>query len=61
MTQEPVPPAQRMPGEDFPTGPEVGECFPDYTLHDQHNEHVGIEAARAGRKAFIVLQRSARW
>lgn len=68
MTQEAdptassVPPAQRMPVTDvFPTGPEVGERFPDFTLHDQHNEHVSIEAGRAGRRALLVFQRSARW
>jgi hypothetical protein len=57
-----LPPAQRIPEtDDFPKGPEVGERFPDFTLHDQHNEHVSIEAARAGRRALIVFQRSARW
>jgi hypothetical protein len=57
-----VPPAQRVPAsEDFPTGPAVGERFPDFTLHDQHNEHVNLEAARAGRRALLVFERSARW
>jgi hypothetical protein len=62
VTQEPLPPAQRIPAtDDFPTGPAVGEPFPDFTLHDQHNEHVNLSEARAGRRALIVLQRSARW
>ena len=64
MTQPaaPVPPAQRMPAtDDFPTGPAVGERFPDFTLRDQHNEAVRLETARAGRRALLVFQRSARW
>ncbi len=57
-----VPPAQRMPAtDDFPTGPAVGEHFPDFTLRNQRNEAVRLETARAGRKALIVFQRSARW
>ena len=62
MTQEPVPPAQRIPAtDDFPTGPAVGQPFPEFTLHDQQNEHVTLSEARAGRPALIVFQRSARW
>ncbi|MFN8638400.1 MAG: hypothetical protein U0360_02845 [Dehalococcoidia bacterium] len=57
-----VPPAQRMPPtDDFPTGPSLGERFPVATLRNQHNELVDLEAARAGRPALIVFQRSARW
>ena len=60
--QPAVPPAQRIPATDhFPTGPAVGERFPDFTLHDQHNGHVNLEAARAGRRALLVFERSARW
>ena len=64
MTAPPpeVPPAQRMPAtDDFPTGPALGERFPDVTLRNQRNEVVEFEAARAGRRALIVFQRSARW
>jgi hypothetical protein len=65
MQQSPqplVPAAQRMPATDeFPTGPAVGERFPDVTLRNQRGEAVAIDAARAGRKALIVFQRSARW
>ena len=71
MTQDPasapfsepaVPPAQRVPStQDFPTGPAVGERFPDFTLRDQHNEQVNLEEARAGRRALLVFERSARW
>lgn len=61
-TASTVPPTRRMPeSDDFPTGPAIGERFPDFTLHDQHNQHVSIEAGRAGRRALIVFQRSARW
>ena len=69
MTQHPgpapspepaVPPAQRVPAtEDFPTGPAVGERFPDFTLRDQHNAGVNLETVRAGRRALIVFERSA--
>jgi peroxiredoxin len=47
--------------EDFPTGPAVGEVFPDFTLRNQRNEAVNLTAARAGHKALVVFQRSARW
>jgi len=45
----------------FPTGPAVGEQFPDFTLPDQHGTPVNFTAARAGRRAMIVLHRSASW
>lgn len=63
-TEQPArtPPTQRMPEpEDFPTGPAVGEVFPDFTLHNQHNEAVNLNDARGGQKALVVFQRSARW
>ncbi len=58
----PVPAAQRMPATDeFPTGPAVGERFPDVTLRNQRGEAVHLEEARAGRRALVVFQRSSRW
>lgn len=45
----------------FPTGPAIGEQFPDFTLPDQHGMPVDLAAMRAGRQAMIVLHRSASW
>lgn len=57
-----VPPSQRMPAtEDFPTGPAVGERFPDVSLRNQRNELIDLHERRAGRPALVVFQRSARW
>ena len=55
-------PNQRMPAnDDYPKGPEVGERLPDFTLPDQHGDAVTFSEARAGRKALVVFNRSARW
>ena len=60
--REELPPNRRGPeSDDFPTGPAVGEPLPDVTLPDQHGEPVNIATARAGRRALVVFQRSARW
>ena len=60
--QEEIPQNRRGPAsDDFPTGPAVGERLPDVTLPDQHGEPVDIATARAGRRAPVVFQRSARW
>ena len=57
-----VPPTQRTPPTlDFPTGPAIGEHFPDFSLRNQHGELVNLEVARAGRPAIVVFERSARW
>ncbi|MBM3140139.1 MAG: hypothetical protein FJZ92_07975 [Chloroflexi bacterium] len=57
-----TPPTQRTPeSDDFPTGPAVGEALPDFTLLDQHGRSVNFGRARAGRRALVVFQRSARW
>lgn len=45
----------------FPTGPAIGTVFPDFTLLDQHGTPVNLAAARAGRRAMIVVYRSAAW
>ncbi len=45
----------------FPTGPAIGAPFPDFTLRDQHGTPVNFTAARAGRRAMIVVHRSAAW
>lgn len=45
----------------FPTGPAIGEVFPDFTLPDQHVQPVHFAAARDGKRAMIVVHRSASW
>jgi len=47
--------------EDFPSGPAVGDAFPDFTLRGQRGLEVNLGRARAGRRALIVFQRSSRW
>ncbi|MDQ2786682.1 MAG: redoxin domain-containing protein [Chloroflexota bacterium] len=45
----------------FPTGPAIGEVFPDFTLPDQHGNPVHFSSARGGKRAMIVVHRSASW
>lgn len=57
-----VPPTQRTPSdEQFPTGPSVGETFPDFTLVNQRGETVNLTTARAGAPAIVAFERSALW
>jgi hypothetical protein len=49
-------------GIDFTTiGPAVGERFPDVILPDQHGQHVSLHQVRNGRRALVILHRSAGW
>ncbi len=45
----------------FPTGPAIGAPFPDFTLPDQHGTPLNFAAARGGKRALIVVHRSAAW
>jgi peroxiredoxin len=45
----------------FPTGPAIGELFPDFTLPDQSGTPVTFSIARGGKRAMIVVHRSAAW
>lgn len=45
----------------FSTGPAIGEPFPDFTLPDQHGLPVNLTAERGGKRAMIVVHRSASW
>ena len=55
-------PTGRMPeGDDFPTGPAVGEPLPDLTLPDQHGEPLTFSRARDGKRSLVIFHRSARW
>lgn len=55
-------PSLRSPAtDDFPTGPAIGESFPDFTLMNQRGERVTLSSARGGSRAVIVFERSAHW
>ena len=41
--------------------PTVGSSFPDFALPDQRGDLVPFDATRAGRKALVVVYRSADW
>ncbi len=45
----------------FPTGLAIGELFPDFTLPDQSGTPVNFTAARGGKRAMIIVYRSAAW
>lgn len=45
----------------IPTGPAIGDPFPDFTLPDQHGKPVSFAAARGERRAMVVVVRSASW
>ena len=53
--------AAQVPVPSFPTGPAIGEPFPDFTLPDQHGTPFTFTAARGGRRAMLVVHRSAAW
>ena len=56
------PPTQRNPTDDqFPTGPEVGDTLPDFTLTDQYGHAVNFRESRGNRRALVLFHRSARW
>ncbi len=58
MTAAPAPP----PELDFSKiGPAVGQRFPEVELPDQHGNRVDLHTMRAGRRALIVVYRSAGW
>ena len=44
-----------------PTGPEVGERLPDFTLPDAHGRPVSYHEDRGGAKSVVVFFRSAVW
>ena len=55
-----VPPS--LPYVDFErVGPRVGERFPDVKLPDQHGREIDLHATRRGRRALVVVYRSASW
>ena len=55
-------PGRRYPADiEFPTGPEVGERLPEFTLPNQDGELVDFHKDRGTSKAIVVFYRSAVW
>jgi len=55
-------PGRRYPAtNDFPTGPEIGELFPDFSLRNQHGELINFNQATRGSRAIVDFYRSALW
>ena len=51
-----------MAGLDYhDRGPTIGDAFPDVRLPDQRGQSTDLHAARRGRRALVVLYRSAVW
>jgi peroxiredoxin len=51
-----------LPVLDFSSiGPRIGSRFPDVRLPDQTGRLVDLHAERAGRRALVVIYRSASW
>ena len=52
----------QLPVLDFSRiGPAVGSRFPDIRLPDQTGRVADLHADRAGRRALVVVYRSASW
>ncbi len=55
-------PARRYPAShEFPTGPEIGERLPAFSLPNQHGRIVDYHADRGDSKSIVVFYRSAVW
>lgn len=55
-------PARRYPAShDFPTGPEVGERLPEFTLPNQDGELIDFHQHRGDSKSIVVFYRSVVW
>jgi hypothetical protein len=61
----PVPishPGRRYPAyDDFPTGPDLGESLPEFTLQNQYGESVDFTDHRNNSRAVVVFYRSVVW
>jgi len=53
------PSAQQL--RDLPDAPKVGDRMPDFSLADQNGKLVSFHEARGGRKAYLLVVRSASW
>ena len=55
-------PGRRYPASDeFPTGPEIGERLPAFSLPNQQGRVVEYHADLDGSKSIVVFYRSAVW
>ena len=55
-------PARRYPAShEFPTGPEIGEGLPAFSLRNQQGRLVDYHADRGDSKSVVVFYRSAVW
>lgn len=55
-------PARRYPAsEEFPTGPEIGERLPEFSLLNQEGRTIDYHADRGDSKSIVVFYRSAVW
>jgi len=55
-------PGRLYPASDeFPTGPEIGERLPTFSLPNQHGRTVDFHADRGNSKSIVVFYRSAVW
>jgi len=55
-------PGRRYPAShDFPTGPDIGERLPEFTLPNHNGELVDFHADRGDSKSVVVFFRSAVW
>ena len=54
-------PARAGLPDGHPTGPEIGERLPDFTLPDAGGTLNDYHADRANRKSVVVFYRSAVW
>jgi hypothetical protein len=55
-------PARRYPdSHEFPSGPEIGERLPTFSLPNQHGRLVDYHADRGTSKSIVAFYRSAVW
>ncbi|MEE2638873.1 MAG: hypothetical protein VYE68_16755 [Acidobacteriota bacterium] len=55
-------PGRRYPAShEFPSGPEIGERLPEFSLPNQDGEAVEYHADRGNAKSIVVFYRSAVW
>jgi len=55
-------PARRYPAShEFPTGPEIGERLPEFSLPNQDGDMVNFHEDRGHAKSIVVFYRSVVW
>ena len=55
-------PARRYPAShEFPTGPEIGERLPEFTLPNQNGKMIDFHLSRGDAKSIVVFYRSVVW